>query len=85
MLGVPDPMWGEVGVAVCVPREGATVDEKTLADYMLPKITRYKMPKRFLFWDALPKSGYGKITKKMVREELEAAGLIGKKGQSDAA
>ena len=25
------------------------------------------------FWEALPKSGYGKITKKMVREEMEAA------------
>ena len=23
VLGVPDPVWGEVGVAVCVPREGA--------------------------------------------------------------
>ena len=33
------------------------------------------MPKRFFFWEALPKSGYGKITKKDVREELEARGL----------
>ena len=27
-------------------------------------------------WDALPKSGYGKITKKMVREEMEARGIL---------
>ena len=39
-------------------------------------MSRYKMPKRVLFWDALPKSAYGKITKKMVREELERRGAL---------
>jgi fatty-acyl-CoA synthase len=34
------------------------------------------MPKRFFFWDALPKSGYGKIPKRLVRDELEARGLL---------
>jgi len=35
------------------------------------------MPKRFFFWEALPKSGYGKIPKRMVKDELEARGLLG--------
>jgi fatty-acyl-CoA synthase len=34
------------------------------------------MPKRFFFWEALPKSGYGKIPKRLVRDELEARGLL---------
>jgi fatty-acyl-CoA synthase len=34
------------------------------------------MPKRFFFWEALPKSGYGKVPKRMVRDELEARGLL---------
>jgi fatty-acyl-CoA synthase len=77
VLGVPDPFWGEVGVAVCVPREGAVpVSEAELAAFLAPKVPRYKMPKRFFFWDALPKSGYGKIPKRMVRDELEARGLL---------
>jgi fatty-acyl-CoA synthase len=77
VLGVPDPFWGEVGVAVCVPREGAKpVSEAELAAFLAPKVPRYKMPKRFFFWDALPKSGYGKIPKRMVRDELEARGLL---------
>src|SRR6202047_83439 len=77
VLGVPDPVWGEVGVAVCVPREGAnSVTELELAGYLATKVPRYKMPKRFFFWDALPKSGYGKIPKRLVREEVEAGGVL---------
>ncbi|MCA1458543.1 acyl-CoA synthetase [Bradyrhizobium sp. BRP22] len=77
VLGVPDPFWGEVGVAVCVARDGAgAVSEAELAAYLAPKVPRYKMPKRFFFWDALPKSGYGKIPKRLIRDELEARGLL---------
>ncbi|MBO4222691.1 acyl-CoA synthetase [Bradyrhizobium neotropicale] len=77
VLGVPDPFWGEVGVAVCVAREGVSaVGEAELAAYLAPKVPRYKMPKRFFFWDALPKSGYGKIPKRLIRDELEARGLL---------
>jgi len=77
VLGVPDPFWGEVGVAVCVVREGAAaVSEAELAAFLAPKVPRYKMPKRFFFWEALPKSGYGKIPKRLVRDELEARGLL---------
>ncbi len=76
-LGVPDPVWGEVGIAVCVAREGASaVTELELATFLAAKVPRYKMPKRFFFWEALPKSGYGKVPKRLVRDELEARGLI---------
>ena len=77
VLGVPDSFWGEVGVAVCVAREGAAaVSEAELAAFLAPKVPRYKMPKRFFFWDALPKSGYGKVPKRLIREELQARGLL---------
>jgi fatty-acyl-CoA synthase len=77
VVGVPDPTWGEVGIAVCVPREGASVSEIELVAFLAPEMARYKMPKRILFWDALPKSGYGKVPKRLVRDELEARGLLG--------
>lgn len=76
ILGVPDPMWGEVGVAVCVPRAGADVKEAEVLSFLDGKVSRYKLPKRVFVFEALPKSAYGKITKKMVREELEARGLL---------
>lgn len=76
VVGVPDRLWGEVGIAVCVLRENASVNEAELAGFMAGKINRYKLPKRFFFWEALPKSGYGKIPKRLVRDELEALGLL---------
>jgi fatty-acyl-CoA synthase len=47
-----------------------------MAGFLVTKVPRYKMPKRFFFWDALPKSGYGKVPKRLVRDELEARGLL---------
>jgi fatty-acyl-CoA synthase len=76
ILGVPDKTWGEVGVAVCVLHPGVQLNERELLAWMEGKVSRYKLPKRVFFWDELPKSGYGKITKKIVREELEARGCL---------
>lgn len=76
VLGVPDPAWGEAGIAVCVAAQGANVDEADLVAFLEGKLARYKMPKRFIFIEEMPKSVYGKITKKLVREALEARGLL---------
>lgn len=76
VLGVPDPVWGEIGIAVCVARRGQSATEAEIADFLGPKIARYKMPKRFLFWEALPKSGYGKVPKRLVKDELEKRGEL---------
>lgn len=72
VLGLPDPKWGEIGVAVCVPASGASVDEAELRAFLEPLMARYKMPKSFVFWDEMPKSGYGKIVKRTIRESLLA-------------
>jgi acyl-CoA synthetase (AMP-forming)/AMP-acid ligase II len=73
VLGVPDPVWGEVGMAVCVPAGEPPAD---LLDWLGGKIARYKLPRHVVFWDELPKSAYGKITKKMIRAELDARGQL---------
>ena len=50
--------------------------------WLKPQISGYKMPKRFVILDEMPKSAYGKITKKMIRETLEQRGLLN--AQADA-
>lgn len=76
ILGVPDPTWGEVGVAVCVLRPGEMVEEPALLAWLSAEVARYKLPKRIFFWDELPKSGYGKITKRAIRDGLEERGAL---------
>ncbi|MGB8418022.1 acyl-CoA synthetase [Paraburkholderia sp.] len=75
VLGIPDPHWGEIGVAVCVCRPGAALKEEDLLLWMSTRIARYKLPKRVYFWDDLPKSGYGKVPKRLVRDELARRGV----------
>ncbi len=70
VLGIPDPMWGEVGLAVCVARPGTAPDPKAIMAWLSGKMARYKLPKRLVFWPEMPKSAYGKIAKKLIREEL---------------
>ena len=76
IVGVPDPDWGEVGLAVLVAVAGETVSEAEICAFLADKISRYKMPKRFVFFDEMPKSAYGKITKKLVRQALEERGVL---------
>lgn len=76
VLGVPDQTWGEVGVMVCVLRAGHALSEEELMDWIAPRVARYKLPRQIFFWDALPRSGYGKITKKLVRDALYERGCL---------
>jgi acyl-CoA synthetase (AMP-forming)/AMP-acid ligase II len=77
VLGVPDRTWGEVGVAVVVRREGsAPVTGDELLAFLDGRLARYRWPRQFVFWEALPKSGYGKITKKDVRALLYERGEV---------
>ncbi|MCC6719339.1 MAG: AMP-binding protein [Acetobacteraceae bacterium] len=70
VVGVPDERWGEAGIAVLVPRPGATPDETALRALLGEKLARYKHPARFVIWPELPKSGYGKVAKREVRRLL---------------
>ncbi|MCV2892814.1 acyl-CoA synthetase [Lentibacter sp. XHP0401] len=76
VLGVPDPVWGESGLAVCVLHKGCESTPEALHAWLKPKISGYKMPKRFVLLEEMPKSAYGKITKKIIRETLEQRGLL---------
>ena len=73
VVGMPDPKWGECGVAVLVLRDNAAVQDAALLAHLDGRLARYKWPARFVTWPDLPKSGYGKVVKTEIRRRLEAS------------
>ena len=77
IVGMPDPKWGEIGVAVVVRRADVEpVDEAALLGFLDGRCAKYRWPRRFFFWDVMPKSGYGKIVKKDIKVLLVERGEI---------
>jgi fatty-acyl-CoA synthase len=70
VVGLPDPKWGEVGLACVVLKPGATATAEELMSHMQNNLARYKVPKRVELLDALPLSGMGKILKRELREKF---------------
>jgi fatty-acyl-CoA synthase len=71
IVGMPDEKWGEIGVAVVVRNANQPeLDEQTLLRHLEDRCAKYRWPRHFVFWDALPKSGYGKIVKKDIKQML---------------
>ena len=64
VIGVPDPKWGEVGMACVVLKPGQTAGEAELLDHMQARLARFKVPKFVRFFDELPISAAGKILKR---------------------
>ncbi len=72
VIGVPDPKWTERPAAVVVVRAGHEVDEEQLKaqlrDYAARGvISRYAVPERVIFVEALPRTSVGKLDKKLLR------------------
>jgi fatty-acyl-CoA synthase len=67
VIGVADALWGEVGKAFVVRREGRSIDAAALLGYLGDRIARYKLPKHIEFRDELPLTASGKVRKAELR------------------
>jgi fatty-acyl-CoA synthase len=70
VIGVADDTWGEVGRAFVVLTPGQPVDAEQLTAHLRRRLAGYKIPRSFVFVDALPHTGSGKVQKShLPREE----------------
>ncbi len=67
-FGLPSEEWGETVCAAVVLRAGSAVDADALREHCATLIARYKIPRRIDLVDDLPKTGSGKIAKRLLRE-----------------
>lgn len=71
VFGMPDPQWGELVAACVVRKPGKALSEDELIVHCRRALANYKIPRRIELSDTeLPKSGSGKILKRILRERF---------------
>jgi malonyl-CoA/methylmalonyl-CoA synthetase len=68
VFGVPHPDFGEGVTAVVVPQPGASLSESEIIESLQARLARYKIPKRVLLIDELPRNAMGKVQKSELRK-----------------
>jgi long-chain acyl-CoA synthetase len=72
VIGLPSEHSGEEVVAAVVLEKGKTLDEAGIREFARANLTAYKVPKRVVQVEELPKSLIGKVLRRKVRESLLA-------------
>ena len=78
VIGMPDPKWTERPVAVVIVKEGRSVDATGIRMHLQEfaargVISKYGVPERIVFVDALPRTSVGKLDKKLLRVQCADA------------
>jgi malonyl-CoA/methylmalonyl-CoA synthetase len=69
LVGIPHADFGEVGLAVVVPKPGATVDPTQVIAELKSKLANFKIPKQCVVVRELPRNSMGKVQKNLLREQ----------------
>ena len=72
VIGVAHADFGEGVTAVVVPQKGAKLDEASILQALDGRLAKFKMPKRVLFEDDLPRNTMGKVQKNVLRDKYKA-------------
>ncbi|MET0220425.1 MAG: AMP-binding protein, partial [Tardiphaga sp.] len=68
VIGVPHADFGEGVTAVVVTDKKTAIDEASVLKALDGQIAKFKMPKRVIFVDDLPRNTMGKVQKNVLRE-----------------
>jgi long-chain acyl-CoA synthetase len=81
VIGVDDPIRGEVPKAYIVPELGATVDERDILNFCRKHLAPFKVPRSIEVIEDIPRNPTGKILKRILRRL--AAGLPAEEEEDD--
>lgn len=70
VIGLPDPKWGESGLACVVLKSNKSVSEEEILQFLSDRLARFKVPRRVVFMEVLPISAAGKILKRELKEQF---------------
>ncbi len=72
VIGVPHPDFGEAVTAVVVPDPKAGLTEAAVIAALDGRLSKFKLPKRVMMIDELPRNAMGKVQKNLLREQYAA-------------
>ena len=73
VIGQADSRRGEQPVAFVVPQEQTTIDPAALLDFVRARLADYKVPRRVIFLENLPRNATGKVLKTVLREQVRSS------------
>ena len=68
VIGLPHADFGEAVTAIVVRKPGATLDEAAIRAQLEQRLANFKLPKRVLFVNELPRNTMGKVQKSTLRQ-----------------
>ncbi|KEI34600.1 long-chain-fatty-acid--CoA ligase [Francisella sp. W12-1067] len=71
VVGIPSVETGEMPVAFVVLKPHQKLTEKEIISYCTTKLAHYKLPRKIIFKDELPKNTVGKIDIKLLQQEAQ--------------
>jgi o-succinylbenzoate---CoA ligase len=74
VVGYPDPAWGEAVRAVIVLQPGPPPADDALRAHCSARLARFKVPKDFVYVDALPRTPSGKLARRELRDAFHCGG-----------
>lgn len=74
VIGVPDSRKGELALAFVAANEGANLAEKEMTAFVKQRLADYKVPRKIVVVEALPRNATGKILKTTLRQIAASGG-----------
>lgn len=71
IVGLPHPRWIEAVTAFVVPKPGESITEEEIIQFCKENLAGYKVPKKVVVLDELPKNPTGKVLKKDIRNQFK--------------
>lgn len=71
-FALPDARWGELVAVAVVLSPGSRADAEELAAHLQQRLARFKLPRRWFFRAALPKTALGKVQRSVLVREASA-------------
>jgi len=75
VVSVPDARWSERPLVCVVPEEGRSPEPRQILEFLGGRVSRWWLPERWAFVDAIPKTSVGKFDKKLLRSRYAEGAL----------